>query len=309
MFLTSRRKKADDLLRRARGAYLAFACGDALGATVEFLTAGEIRAQYGVHRHLVGGGWLRLKPGQITDDTQMSLALGDALVEKGDWDLPCIADHFLAWLKTKPIDVGNTCRRGITRYMRHGTLESPYSDGDAGNGAAMRNLPVILASLGDDDAFARWTLAQAHFTHNHPLSDLATLTLGCMTRALLLGEGKTKARSIADALVAGHRNFRFDPYPKRCTGYVVDTLQTVCHCFFNTDSLEECLVETVNLGGDADTNGAIAGMLAGAYYGEEALPYRWMRRLDRPVQAHIGSQVDGLLALAWSRATGPKNKS
>ena len=114
---------------------------------------------------------------------------------------------------------------------------------------------------------------------------------------------------MSDALVAGHRNFRFDPYPKRCTGYVVDTLQTVCHCFFTTDSLEECLVETVNLGGDADTNGAIAGMLAGAYYGEEALPYRWLRRLDRPVQAHIGSQVDGLLALAWSRATGPKNKS
>jgi len=300
VFLTQPRHPpaaAGSLLDRSRAAYLGFAIGDALGATVEFLTPGEIAAQYGVHEHIVGGGWLRLKPGQITDDTQMSLALGDALLEKPGWDLQCVAEHFLAWLKTKPIDVGNTCRRGIVRYMHKGTLESPYSDGDAGNGAVMRNLPVVLATLGDDDAFARWSLEQAHLTHNHPLSDVATLTLGCMTRALLRGEGKERARQLADALVAGHRNFRFDPYPKRATGYVVDTVQTVCHAFFSTDSFEACLVKTVNLGGDADTNGALAGMLAGACYGEGAIPFRWLRRLDKHARTAIETQVAGLLAL------------
>ena len=84
MFLTQPRHPPaapGSLLDRARGAYLGFAIGDALGATVEFLTPREIQAQYGVHEHIVGGGWLRLKPGQITDDTQMSLALGDAILE------------------------------------------------------------------------------------------------------------------------------------------------------------------------------------------------------------------------------------
>jgi len=290
------------LLDRVRAAYLGFAIGDALGATVEFLTPGEIAAQYGVHEHITGGGWLRLKPGQITDDTQMSLALGDAILEHPEWNLTCVAEHFLAWLKTKPIDVGNTCRRGIVRYMHKGTLESPYSDGDAGNGAVMRNLPVVIATLGDDDAFARWSLEQAHLTHNHPLSDVATLTLGCMTRALLRGEGKERARQLADALVAGHRNFRFDPYPKRATGYVVDTLQTVCHAFFSTDSFEACLVKTVNLGGDADTNGALAAMLAGAHYGEAAIPFRWLRRLDRHARMAVEAQAAGLLALSQRRA-------
>ena len=73
-----------DTLDRALGAYLGLALGDALGATVEFMTPREIAHQFahqgGVHRHIVGGGWLKLAPGQVTDDTTMSLALGEALL-------------------------------------------------------------------------------------------------------------------------------------------------------------------------------------------------------------------------------------
>jgi len=46
---------------RALGAYLGLAVGDALDATVEFMTPKEIRAQYGAHREIIGGGWLRLR--------------------------------------------------------------------------------------------------------------------------------------------------------------------------------------------------------------------------------------------------------
>jgi len=58
-----------DVRQRARASLLGLAIGDALGATVEFMTASEIRAQHGVHRKLTGGGWLRLRPGEVTDDT------------------------------------------------------------------------------------------------------------------------------------------------------------------------------------------------------------------------------------------------
>jgi ADP-ribosyl-[dinitrogen reductase] hydrolase len=292
-------------LARARGAYLGLAIGDALGATVEFMTAGEIRAQYGVHEHLSGGGWLRLKPGQVTDDTQMSLAMGEAILETGHWDLYAIADHWLTWLKSKPIDVGNTCRRGLTRYLRQGTLESPFNEGDAGNGALMRNLPAILFAHHDDALLARCSLAQAHVTHHHPLADAALLCHARMTAALLRGAGRDKVRPLADALVADFRSFRFEPYPKRATAYVVDTVQTVFHAFFTTTGFEECLVKTVNLGGDADTTGAIAGTLAGALYGEAAIPYRWLRRLDRGVRAAVERQAAELpqLNALWSSAT------
>jgi ADP-ribosyl-[dinitrogen reductase] hydrolase len=54
----------------------------------------------------------------------------------------------------------------------------------------------------------------------------------------------------------------------------------VLQALLSTDSFEACLVDVVNRGGDADTTGAIAGMLAGALYGRESLPGRWLRALD-----------------------------
>jgi ADP-ribosyl-[dinitrogen reductase] hydrolase len=228
-----------DLNDRALGAYLGLALGDALGATVEFMTPREIAQRFasqgGVHRHIIGGGWLKLPPGEVTDDTTMSLALGNALLQ-GErlgrpLDTTLIADAFVAWWRGKPVDCGNTCRRGIQRYLRDGTLQGPIQDSDGGNGALMRNLPAALATLGDDAAFERVSLAQAHVTHHHAQSDAAVLGLGHLVRALLAGATHDEIRTQIDAFVTTHRVFRFRPYPGRASGYVVDTVQTVLHCF------------------------------------------------------------------------------
>jgi ADP-ribosyl-[dinitrogen reductase] hydrolase len=294
---------------RALGAYLGLACGDALGATVEFLTAREIKAQFGVHQELTGGGWLRLKPGQVTDDTEMSLYLGQAILDARGWNLTAVADAFVAWLKSRPVDVGATCRRGIRRYLLQGVVHGPESDSDGGNGAAMRNLPVALFTLGDDELLACCSREQSHITHHHALSDAATLALGRMVQALLAGGGVKACRPIANRLVEEHRAFRFDPYPGRASGYIVDTLQTVLHHFFYTDSFESCVVETVNRGEDADTTGALAGMLAGALYGAAAIPARWLDKLDFHVVKQVEQQVDGLLALARHRPGRPSERA
>lgn len=283
---------------RALGAYLGLACGDALGATVEFLMPREIKAQYGVHREISGGGWLRLKSGQVTDDTEMSLYLGQAILDSAGWNLVAVADSFAAWLKTKPVDVGATCRRGIRRYMLQGIVHGPESDSDGGNGAAMRNLPVAIYTLGNDELFERYSLEQGRITHHHPFSDAGTLALGRMVQTLLLGGGIKECRVIANRLIEQHRQFRIDPYPGRASGYIVDTVQTVLHHFFYTDNFEDCVVDTVNRGEDADTTGALAGMLAGALYGVEAIPPRWLKNLDPEISRRIGEQVDGLLKIA-----------
>lgn len=280
---------------RALGAYLGLAVGDALGATVEFMLPREIVHQYGVHKDIIGGGWLKLKAGRVTDDTEMSLALGRALIASNGWNANAVADSFAAWLKTRPIDIGNTCRRGIQRYMLNGSLSGPVSEGDAGNGAAMRLLPVALATLNDDAAFRLQILEQAHITHNHPLSDAATLALGEMTRVLVKGSGVKECREVVKALLCEHPKFQFHPYPKRASGYIVDTMQTVLHHFFITDSFETLVVDTVNCGEDADTTGAIAGMLGGALYGASAIPKRWLNKLDMKVVTEIQWQVDELL--------------
>jgi len=287
----------DKLHERALGAYLGLAVGDALGATVEFMTPGEIQHAYGMHRDIVGGGWLKLKAGQVTDDTQMSLALGQALIASGGWNPHAAADAFVAWLQSKPVDVGNTCRRGIQRYMTDGSLAGPPNEGDAGNGACMRNLPLVLALCDDDAAFAEATLAQCRLTHHHPLSDAATLALGNMTRRLLRDGGLRACREEANRLIAAHPSFRFEPYPRRASAYIVDTVQTVLYYFFHTDNFEACVTAVVNRGEDADTTGALAGMLAGAAYGASAIPTYWLKKLDRNVHAAIEDQVAALLAL------------
>jgi ADP-ribosyl-[dinitrogen reductase] hydrolase len=289
-----------DLEDRALAAYLGLACGDALGATVEFMTPAQIRTRYGIHRDIIGGGWLGLQPGQVTDDTEMALALGQAIVDCGGWDLQAVADSFVAWLAGQPVDVGNTCYRGIRRYQIQGSLSSEPNEQEGGNGACMRNLPVALATLGRESEFRTWSLEQCHITHNHPLSDAATLALGRMVQILVGGGSREQCRPVADELVARYPAFRFDPYPGRAGGYIVDTVQTVLHHFFATGDLESCIVETVNRGDDADTTGALAGMLAGACYGLQEIPRCWLERLDPDCERRIRDQTRALLALAES---------
>ncbi|MBI5271372.1 MAG: ADP-ribosyl-[dinitrogen reductase] hydrolase [Burkholderiales bacterium] len=300
--LPDREGRVGTLFDRALGAYLGLAIGDALGATVEFMTPREIAARHGVHREIVGGGWLQLAPGQVTDDTTMSLALGAALL-RGEalgrpFDTQLIADAFVAWWRGRPVDCGHTCRRGIQRYLLDGSLEGPPHDGDAGNGALMRMLPAALATIGDDEAFARVAIAQAHITHHHPLSDAAVLGIGRLLHAVLAGAGEAAQSETITHLVAAQPAFRFEPYAGRASGYVVDTVQTVLHAFTTHAGFEDCVIAAVNRGDDADTTGALVGMLAGARCGARALPRRWLSRLNREVLQQITDQASALVALA-----------
>ena len=179
--------------------------------------------------------------------------------------------------------------------MLHGTLESPLNEWDAGNGAAMRILPVALFSLPDGELLKKYVLEQAHITHNNQVSDAACICLGQMLHLAICGAAKSRLRRQADGLVANFPTFIFEPYRGLATGYVVDTLQTVFHWFFRARSFEECLIGAVNQGGDADTTGAICGMLAGAYYGMDAIPKRWLRKMDVKVITEIEMLTERLL--------------
>ncbi len=231
----------------------------------------------------------------------MSLRLGRAILRQGGFHPRAVAEELARWLQARPVDVGNTCRQGIRRFLLEGTLEARPSEWHGGNGAAMRNLPVVLATLHNPVACRTSSLAQAHLTHHHPFSDAAVETLAEMTRRLVLGHSITAARALVEGLVQRFPIFRFVPYPGRASGYIVDTLQTVFHFLFHTEDFESCLIGVVNRGEDADTNGALAGMLAGAAYGPSVIPRRWVKALDRHVTREIEGQVKDLLALSGSR--------
>ena len=228
----------------------------------------------------------------------MALALGSALISSNGWNLRAIADAFATWMRSDPPDIGNACRRGISNYISNGSLCVPPAENNGGNGAAMRNLPVVLVSLENEELLIQRSIEQAHLTHNHPKSDAAVAALARMTRRLLLEGEEAACDQIAGDFIARHPDFSFKPWPGKTSGYIVDTVQTVFDGFFNTGSFEECLVRVVNRGGDADTSGALAGQLAGALYGVQGIPARWLKKLDTAVTGAIYLQTPKLLKLA-----------
>jgi ADP-ribosyl-[dinitrogen reductase] hydrolase len=286
---------------RGIAAYLGLAVGDALGATVEFLTPNEIRHQIGLHCDITGGGWLRLKAGQVTDDTTMSLALGESIITSGQVDALAAAEAFDAWMRAKPVDIGNTVRRNLISFRKTGKPEAVPSEHDAGNGAAMRILPVALACYGQpDETSIAASRAQAHVTHHNTLSDAACETLIFMVQDFIAGRDAIEVeRERAGKLVSEFPIFAYDKRRRENpSGFVVDTMQAVLQAFFATETFEDCLIDVVNRGGDADTTGAIAGMLAGARYGLDSIPKRWLKTIDERISEHCSDQAQSLLSLS-----------
>jgi len=288
------------MLMRAKAAYAGLAIGDALGATVEFMTPREIRHRYGVHRDIIGGGWLRLRKGEVTDDTEMSLALGRSILQQGRADAAAAAEAFSDWMRGRPRDVGNTVRRGIMHYRNTGKAESLPNDMDAGNGGCMRTLPVALCMLGaDSGAVARASRQQAHVTHNAPLADAGTEKVIELVQLASMEAPKDELAAAMDDIVARYPEFRYmDRAIDNPSGYIVDTLQVVFDAFLRTSCFEHCLVEVVNRGGDADTTAAIAGMIAGAFYGLDQIPERWQRSIDSKIMDECLQQAESLVHMS-----------
>ena len=292
-----------DVEYRAVSAYLGLAIGDALGATVEFMSANEIASHYGLHDQIRGGGWLKLKAGEVTDDTTMSLALGKSILQHGGVDTEAVAKAFSQWYLQNPVDVGNTVKRGIIHFRYSGVPCVAWSEQDAGNGACMRTLPVALATLScDEDGITTASRAQAHVTHNNVLSDTATECVINMLHLALQGGDKTKLLDCANQMLVqrfsefAYLNDKID----NPSGYIVETMRAVLQAFTETDSFEQCLVNVVNRGGDADTTGAIAGMLAGCLYGVDTFPSQWLDTLNNDIRNECERQAIALLRMGDS---------
>lgn len=306
--LLNRNKKTatDEITGKAVAAYCGLAVGDALGATVEFMLPSEIVHAYGVHKKIIGGGWLKLRPGQVTDDTTMALALGEAILNKQRFDITDMAMAFDKWLKGKPVDVGNTVRRGIVNFRNTKRPISPESEHDAGNGACMRVLPVALATYGaDEELTKRVSRMQSHVTHNNDYSDAAIDCVVSMIHMAFDGDDK---KAMEDGPVAklleAFPKYRYDKkHQHNPSAYIVDTMRAVFQSFFHTQTFEDCLIEVVNRGGDADTTGAIVGMIAGAYYGLDSIPHSWLKAVDRDVIARCRYQAEHLIDFSKEFAT------
>lgn len=147
---------------RALGCFLGAAIGDAAGATLEF-TPGIIKEEHArAAMRMPGGGVIRVGPGQITDDTELALAMADALrTTRPQEGFPSVdvALHYKAWYDSPPFDCGYTCRSAFGLVpgafsgdpsLRKHTLDRMLKEvvyrnsGSQANGALMRATPLAV---------------------------------------------------------------------------------------------------------------------------------------------------------------------
>ncbi len=95
------------------GALYGVAVGDALGGPLEFMTAEQIAQRHGLVTEMIGGGWLSLRPGETTDDTAMTMAVAEGIMEAPESPIPSIGARFIRWANSGPKDIGGTCRASI----------------------------------------------------------------------------------------------------------------------------------------------------------------------------------------------------
>ena len=286
--------------------------GDALGCPVQF----EDRATVAGHpvTDMRENGTFDLPVGSWTDDSSLTLALLDSICKTGKLDLKHIMDNFADWLENgaftpygKAFDIGRGTFRAIREYMHRGNPRQcgSYDERNNGNGSLMRIMPACLYCYekGLDDKDAIKDIHQVgSLTHAHIRTNIACGLYYFMVKAILSGNGMDfKARlqegldhgfayyekTLADHEYLENYNrirdlavFANTPEEKiRSGGYVVDTLEAVLWSLINTDSFESALLKAVNLGYDTDTVGAIAGGLAGLYYGcggPLGIPCKWI---------------------------------
>lgn len=289
--------------------------GDALGVPVEFKERQELRND--PVETMRGYGSFNLPAGSWSDDTSMTLATLDSL--KNGFNRHDIMRNFVSWIRQAEytpfgnvFDVGNICYRAIAKYELLGDIEHCGCDKDYenGNGSLMRILPACLyfyqkqkeEGMSDEEALEHIHAVSA-LTHAHIRSLIACGLYYFMIKNILDNEGTLMERlqigvnagfcfyksvdSDADELnhfkrIRDLKEFSVIPEDDiRSTGYVVDTLEAAVWCLINTDSYKTCTLKAVNLGDDTDTVSAIAGGLAGLYYGYRNIPKEWLETIQK----------------------------
>jgi ADP-ribosyl-[dinitrogen reductase] hydrolase len=115
------------------------------------MTRNEIQKKYGYLKDIIGGGCWNLEPGEVTDDTMMTIAVAEGILDNPQNPIEDIGKHFIMWYDSKPKDIGNIIRIALNEYKRSKdwTRTAYYAHQatggmSAGNGSLMRCLPVAL---------------------------------------------------------------------------------------------------------------------------------------------------------------------
>jgi ADP-ribosylglycohydrolase len=298
------------------------AVGDAVGTTLEFKPPGSFEPI----TDLVGGGPFRLKPGQWTDDTSMALCLADSIVTVGGLDLVDQMQRYVRWRDEglwsstgRCFDIGNTTSSQLRRFARTGEAVDPDPNEEAAaNGSLMRLAPVPIAWHRSVPDAAEQSGESSLSTHAATRPVDTCRLYGAMVAAVIGGA------SLDDVLaptfwrwgdlhpqvtVIAAGSFREkEPPAIRGSGFCIDALEAALWAVQGADDFRSAVLRAANLGDDADTTAAIAGQLAGAWWGLSGIPPQWCSKLTMaPEIIQLADDLHELFDEAPSAAASPSS--
>jgi ADP-ribosylglycohydrolase len=288
----------DQLLDRFLGSALGTFVGDALGEPVEGWSHGAIYSRFGLLDTMIR------EEGRYTDDTQMMIGILETVVEKGRFDPAVCAGKF-----SENFDPGRGYGRrifGVVEKIRQGIPWGQVGTDSFGNGGAMRIAPIGCFYYRDLQALKKNAILSARITHNHPegvAGAVAQATAVGLAVQWGLSNKPVESEAFLDEIVkqVGDTEERFAQYLERLKsiprGPMLEVIETITGlytlslraiesvpaaigAFVLTHSFRDAVVLAVNLGGDTDTIGAMAGAIAGAYYGYGQIPEAWLSSLE-----------------------------
>ncbi len=279
---------------RALGALLGLAVGDALGGPLEFRMRGRFEPITG----MVAGGKFHLDPGEWSDDTSMALCLAESLLESGGFDARDQMERYSEWAFTgkfssrpQAFGFGQTFLRALMRYKKTGdSFPGLHNPKRPGNGCIMRLAPLPIFYFPDRQQVLHFAGMSSQVTHGMPESVFATRLFSQILMSALAGASKeeilfgqvveSEAPEEIQAIAQGVYREK-EEQQIESTFFAGRCLEAALWCFLYTDSYREAVLKAVNLGGDADSTGAVCGQLAGAYYGHSQIPSEWLATLAK----------------------------
>jgi ADP-ribosyl-[dinitrogen reductase] hydrolase len=262
---------------QAVGMWWGLFIGDAMGVPLEFT-----KPNYGKPvTTFTEGGVHKAAKGEFSDDGSMALAIADAYITQGRFCGSTIQQNFIDWMETgvfgtrpgQPAwDVGMTVERSL-KAVRN--IQRPYTGSTmadtSGNGCIMRLAPCIIWNRNNLSAAIGESVAQALLTHGS--SDCITYT-AALAHELWEGRPLPQYDHLRDR-------------PINNSGYVADTYASAWYSVRSTNSFHAAIVDAINRGDDADTVGAVTGMIAGRIYGISSIDLSNSLFLNKQIDLYL----------------------
>ncbi len=278
---------------KAIAAMLGQACGGAVGVS----TMHRRRGSFAPVTDMRGGGPFGLMPGQFSGDVSLSLCTAESLIANQPFDPTATMRSYLRWFRRGHLS-SNGLSFGFSPASRS-ALETFEANPNAVPGNAtvgsdgeplLRSAPVAIIYRKVPPTARDIASRVAKLTHGHPMAADATKLAAIYTHRAFEGTDRfdilmldrapdgldSRCTAVAEGAWLDKREWDIS-----ADGSAAGVLEAALWCVATTESFREAVLRATNLGQASHTTAALAGQIAGAFYGFEAIPKEWLAKLSQ----------------------------